>query len=245
MYWICVSINPYFLQNRGEEYLGDLFFEIFGNDYIDHYLIDYDEFEKNYDVDRYAFIHCREYEPYIQTLRVNRHIKNVLNSFGDVVTIPESEVLETKTSVQNIIYDDDYCVNRTGFFLFGDIVRILRGSLSSMNGIVLCRNADNPEFYMVYFRLFVHRFCKQVHCSNLEFDTSIFKYTKLPVKKGQLTKSNRRINKIIKAYESLMKENEQKRLVDAPTTPYEENDDEIDVAILISNRSQKKGRQKK
>lgn len=244
MYWICVSINPYFLQNRGKDQLGDLFFEIFGDDYIDHYLVDYDEFEKNYDIDRYVFVYCREYKLYTQKLRDNRNIKNVLNSFSDITPIPESEVLETKTSAQTIIYDDDYCVNRTGFFMFGDIVKILRGSLSSMNGIILGKNEENPEFYDVYFRLFVHRFCKQIHCSNMDFDTSIFKYIKIPVKKGQLTKSKIRINKIIKLYESLMKDNEQKKLVDISLVAYEENEDEIDVANLISNQSQKKGKNK-
>lgn len=239
MYWICVSINPYFLQNRGQDQLGDLFFEIFGDDYVDHYLIDYDEFEKNYDIDIYVFVYCREYESYIEKLRNHRNIKNVLNSFNDVVTIPESEVLETKTSAQTIIYDDDYCVNRTGFFMFGDIVKVLQGSFSSMNGIILSRNEDNPEFYTVYFRLFVRRFCKQIHFSNMDFNTSVFKYMKIPVRKGQLTKSKSRINKIIKSYESLMDDNEQKRLVDSSVV-YEEVDSEIDIASLISNQSQKK-----
>jgi len=240
VYWICVSINPYFLQNRGKDKLGDLFFEIFGNDYVDHYLIDYDEFEKNYDIDRYAFVYCREYETYIEKLREHRNNKHVLNSFNDVVTIPESEVLETKTSVQTIIYDDDYCVNRTGFFMFGDIVKVLRGSFSLMNGIVLSRCEDNPEFYTVYFRLFVRRFCKQIHFSNMDFSTSVFKYIKVPVRRGQLTKSKCRINKIIKSYEVLMDDNEQKKLVDSSIV-YEEVDSEIDVASLISNQSQKKG----
>lgn len=239
MYWICVSVNPYFLQNRGEDCLNELFVEIFGNDYIDHYLIDYDEFEKNYDVDRYAFIHCREYEHHIQTLRNHRHIKNVLNSFNDVVLIPEKEVLETRTSTSNIIYDDDYCVNRTGFFMFGDIVKIVRGSLSLMNGIVLHRRKDNPEFYTVYFRLFVHHFFKQIHYTNMEFDTSIFKYIKIPVKKGQLTSSQKRINKIIKAYNKLMSEHEHKKLVTEQAV-YEEENDDIDIANLISNKPKKR-----
>lgn len=239
MYWICVSINPYFLQNMGEDKLGDLFFEIFSDDYIDHYLIDYDEFEKNYDIDRYVFVYCREYELYIDKLREHRNIKNVLNSFNDVVTIPESEVLETKTSVQTIIYDDDYCVNRTGFFMFGDIVRVLHGSFSLMNGIVLSRSEENPEFYTVYFRLFVRRFCKLIHFSNINFNTSVFKFIKIPVGKGLLTKSKGRINKIIKSYEKLMDDNERKRLVDSSIV-YEEVDSEIDIASLVSNQSQKK-----
>ena len=49
MYWICVSINPYFLQTRGESLLPDLFFEIFGNDYVEHYLIDlYEDAKERY-----------------------------------------------------------------------------------------------------------------------------------------------------------------------------------------------------
>jgi hypothetical protein len=238
VHWICISINPYFLQNQGQEELGDLFLEIFGNDYIEHYLIDYDEFEKNFDIDRYVFLRCREYESHINDLRSNRNIKNILNSFSDVVTIPEEEVLETKISTSNIIYDDIYCVNRTGFFVFGDIVGILRGSLSSLNGIVLCRSKANPEFYTVYFRLFVHNFCKQIHYSNMEFDTSIFKYIKMPVQKGQLTKGQKRINKIVRAYDSLVKENEQKRMVDVKEdrTILRYDEDEIDVANLISTK---------
>ena len=237
VYWICVSINPYFLQTRGESLLPDLFFEIFGNDYVEHYLIDYDEFEKNYDIDRYAFVYCREYKPHIQALQNNRHIKNVLNSFNNIVTIPEKEILATRSSVSNIIYDEDYCINRTGFFMFGDIVRIIRGSLSSMNGIVICRQKDNTEFYTVYFRLFVHRFFKQIHISNMDFDTSIFKYLKIPVLKGQLTSSKKMINRIIRTYNLLMNENEQKKLVDMPTKTYRE--DEIDIANVISNQYEK------
>lgn len=236
MYWLCVSIQPHFLQSRGEDQLGDLFFEIFGDDYLDHYSLDYDEFEDNQEIDRYVFVHCKEYVKYIDTLRINRYIKNILNSFGDVVTIPEEEILETKSSVQNIIDDDDYRVNRTGFFMFGDIVRVLRGSLSSMNGIIIRRSKKQPDFYIVYFRLFVHKFYKKVHVSNMEFHSSIFKYVKIPIKRGQITKSTKRIKKMIKQYEVLMRDNEQKKLVE----------DEIDIAdVVLSKKRKSKGKAKK
>ena len=240
MYWICVSIQPHFLQSRGESQLGDLFLEIFGDDYLEHYLLDYDEFEKNHDLDRYAFVHCQAYEDHINSLRINRYIKNVLNSFSDIVTIPEEEVLETRTSVQTIIQDEDYCINRTGFFMFGDIVKVLRGSLSSMNGIVIKRSKKDPDFYMVYFRLFVHRFYQKVHVSNMEFHSSIFKYVKVPVRRGEVSKSVIRIKKMIKLYDKLLEENAQKRLVEESS-----NQKDIDVAELVIASKKKKSRKRK
>ena len=241
MYWICVSIQPHFLQSRGESHLGDLFLEIFGDDYLEHYLLDYDEFEKNHDLDRYAFVHCQAYEDHINSLRINRYIKNVLNSFSDIVTIPEEEVLETRTSVQTIIQDEDYCINRTGFFMFGDIVKVLRGSLSSMNGIVIKRSRKDPEFYMVYFRLFVHRFYQKVHISNMEFHSSIFKYVKVPVRRGEVSKSVIRIKKMMKLYDKLLDENVQKRLVEESIS----NQKDIDVAELVIASKKKKSRKRK
>jgi len=240
LYWICVSIQPHFLQSRGESQLGDLFLEIFGDDYLEHYLLDYDEFEKNHDLDRYAFVHCQAYEDHINSLRINRYIKNVLNSFSDIVTIPEEEVLETRTSVQTIIQDEDYCINRTGFFMFGDIVKVLRGSLSSMNGIVIKRSKKDPDFYMVYFRLFVHRFYQKVHVSNMEFHSSIFKYVKVPVRRGEVSKSVIRIKKMIKLYDKLLEENAQKRLVEESS-----NQKDIDVAELVIASKKKKSRKRK
>jgi transcription antitermination factor NusG len=237
LYWICVSIQPHFLQSRGESQLGDLFLEIFGDDYIEHYLLDYDEFEKNHDLDRYAFVHCQEYEPYINALRINRYIKNVLNSFGDVVTIPEEEVLETRSSVQTIIQDDDYYVNRTGFFIFGDIIRVTRGALSSMNGVVIKRSPKDPDFYIVYFRLFVHRFYRKVHVSNMSFHSSIFKYVKIPIKRGQATKADKRIKKMMKIYDNLLGENEQKKLV--------EDSGENEYPSLKGKKSKKRRSRKK
>lgn len=237
MYWICVSIQPHFLQSRGESQLGDLFLEIFGDDYLEHYFLDYDEFEKNNDLDRYVFIHCQAYEQHIHALRINRYIKNVLNSYNDVVLIPEEEVLETKSSVRTIIQDDDYSINRTGFFLFGDIVRVLRGSLSSMNGIVIRQSKKDPDFYVVYFRLFVHKFYRKVHISNMEFHSSIFKYVKIPVRRGQTTKAEKRIKKAIKHYDKLLEDNVQKKLV---SDSLNNQSGEIDVADLLFSPNKKK-----
>jgi transcription antitermination factor NusG len=234
LYWICVSIQPHFLQLRGEDQLGDLFFEIFGDDYLEHYVLDYDEIEKNNDLDKYAFVHCQDYQKHINTLRVNRYIKNVLNSFNDVVIIPEEEVLETKSSVQNIIQDDDYYVNRTGFFMFGDIVRVTRGSLSSMNGIVIERIPEEPDFYTVYFRLFVHRFYRKIHISNMEFHSSIFKYVKIPIQHGQAANADKRIKKIIKFYNKMLEENAQKKLV-------EDRDVELEIKRVTGQKKPKRG----
>ena len=237
MYWICVSIQPHFLQSRGESQLGDLFLEIFGDDYLEYYFLDYDEFEKNHDLDRYVFVHCQEFEKHIHSLRTNRYIKNVLNSFNDVAIIPEEEVLGTKSSVQTIIQDDDYCINRTGFFLFGDIIKVLRGSLSSMNGIVIKQSKKDPNFYIVYFRLFVHKFYRKVLISNMEFHSSIFKYVKVPVKRGQVTKATKRINKATRIYDKLLEENAQKRLVE---DSLDKQLGEIDVADLLLIQNKKK-----
>lgn len=244
MYWICVSIQPQFLQSRGESQIGDLFLEIFGDDYLEHYLLDYDEFEKNHDLDRYAFVHCQAYEEHIHALRINRYIKSVLNSFSDVVTIPEEEVLETKTSVQTIIQDDDYCINRTGFFMYGDIIRVLRGSMSSMNGIIIKRSKEDPEFYIVYFRLFVHRFYRKIHISNMVFHSSIFKYVKIPIRRGDVGKTMKRIKKKIKLYDELLDENAQKRLV-TETLEHQPEDADIAELMLASKKKKPRGRPSK
>ena len=45
------------------------------------------------------------------------------------------------------------------------------------------------------------------------------------------------INRIIRTYNLLMNENEQKKLVDMPTKTYRE--DEIDIANVISNQYEK------
>jgi len=200
--------------------------------------------EKNHDLDRYAFVHCQAYKEHIYALRINRYIKSVLNSFSDVVTIPEEEVLETKTSVQTIIKDDDYCINRTGFFMFGDIVRVLRGSLSSMNGIVIKRSKKDPEFYIVYFRLFVHQFYRKVHISNMIFHSSIFKYVKVPIKRGNVGKAMKCIKKKIKLYDALLDENAQKRLV---TEILENQPEGADIAelMLASKKKKSRGRSRK
>jgi len=249
VYWICVSVNPYYLQSRDIAELDDLFAEIFGDDYIEHYLVDYDEYEKNHEIDRYAFVHCREYKKHAQELKYNRYIKNVLSDFNNIVEIPPEEIFETKISVPNIIDDGYYCVNRTGFFLFGDIVRVLRGSLSSMNGIIIKRCKDNPDFYIVYFRLFVNTIYKRIHISNLVFDTSIFKFIKVPIKRGNITEATKRIKKTIKEYNKLQKENDQKRLIDEMDNKRSViEEDEVDVANIISKRmknSEKKGRRKR
>jgi hypothetical protein len=242
--WICLSINPHFLHYHGEESLGDLFFEIFGSDYIEHYSIDCDDDEKNYESDRYVFIHCQEFIPHVEKLRNHRYIKNALNSFNDIATIPEEEIMEIKSTVTQIIQDDEYCINRTGFFMFGDIVRVLHGSLSSMNGIVIKRCDENSDFYYIYFRLFVDSFYKKIHISNLEFNTSIFKFVKSPVVKGTLTESNKKIKKLIKQYDKLQKENIQKKLIEYPLKEAEielEEGKNLDVVDLISLNSKKRG----
>ena len=242
MNWICLSINNHFLHYHGEEALSDLFFEIFGSDYIEHYKVDCEE--DHQDSDHYVFIHCHAYEPHISSIRAHRYIKNALNSFSDIVVIPEEEILEMNSSVPQIINDGEYCVNRTGFFMFGDIVKVLKGALSSINGIVIKRCEENTDFYYVYFRLFVNSFYKKIHISNLEFSTSIFKFMKSPVVKGSLTESNKRIKKNIKKYNKLQKEYKHKKLVEKPIREIEsmlEKAEDCDIAsLLFSNKKGKK-----
>jgi len=248
MSWICLSINPHFLHYHGEDGLGDLFYELFGSDYIEHYSIDYDEEDKNYESDRYVFVHCEDFKPHVEKLRSHRYIKNVLNSFNDVVIIPEEEIMEVKSSVPQIIHDDQYCINRTGFFMFGDIVKMLRGSLSSMHGIVIKRCEDNRDFYHVYFRLFVDSFYKRVHISNLEFHTSIFKFIKSPVIKGTLTEANKFIKKMIKDYDKLQKENTERKLIDSSSKQANamlEEINECDIVNIISSKNKKTRKSKK
>ena len=240
MNWICLSISNHFLHYHGEEALDDLFFEIFGSDYIEHYKVDSEE--DHPESDHYVFLHCREYKPYIDKIRSHRYIKNALNSFSDITIIPEEEIMEMKSSAPQIIHDGDYLINRTGFFMFGDIVQVLKGSLSSINGIIIKRCDDNSDFYYVYFRLFVNSFYKKIHISNLEFNTSIFKYFKSPVVKGSLTESNKRIKKIIKKYKKLQKEYKHKKLVESPIREIDnilETAEECDITNLLF--SDKKG----
>jgi len=239
--WICLSISNHYLHYHGEESLGDLFFEIFGSDYIEHYKVDCEE--DHPESDHYVFVHCHAYEPYIHDLRVHRYIKNALNSFSDITLIPEEEILEMKSSAPQIISDGEYCVNRTGFFMFGDIVKVLKGSLSSINGIIIKRCEENEDFYYVYFRLFVNSFYKRVHISNLEFSTSIFKFMKSPVVKGTLTESNKRIKKNIKKYNKLQKEHDHKKLVENPIREIDcmlEKAEDCDIANLLFSKKESK-----
>lgn len=236
MIWICVSINPHFLHYHDKEELTDLFYEIFKFDYIEHYLMDEEDGEKDYEFDRYVFVHCKQYKPYISELRKNRYIKNVLNSFDDISPIPEKEIFEIKTTASNVVFDDDYFVNRTGFLLFGDIVKVLDGSLSSMNGVVIKECEKKKDFYYVYFRLFVDSFYKKIHISNLEFKTSIFKFIKNPVIKGTVTKSDKIIKEKIKKYKKLKEKNAQKKLIENSLNEEEmiaKNGESCDVVDLI------------
>jgi transcription antitermination factor NusG len=212
LYWICVSVNPVVFQSQDKNQLTNIFSRIFGDDYLEHYLLDHNEFEKNNELDKYVFVHCLEYEKYAKALQSSRYIKNVFNSFDDISPIPEEEILGTKNTVGNIIQDEQYYVNRTGFFMFGDIVRILQGPLSAMNGIII-EKCSEEDHYLVLFRLFVSHFFEKIKISNMAFHSSIFKYIKVPVKYKFARKSDKKIKEIVKKYNNAIKTYSEKKLV--------------------------------
>ena len=210
--WICACVSPRLVIRDELDTLQTHLEEIFGDDYIEHRLMhqeaNYEEDGNLFSASLYVFIKCREPKKYQQKLFVSKAIKNVLNSFSDIVPIDESEIDEIKSKTSTIIQDDIYHVNRTGFFMKGDIVIVKKGSLNGMQGIVLEEHKRKKGCYKLLFRLFVRKFCSVQPASNLEFHSSLFRYLKIPVKKAT-QKAERHTNRIKRDYDKKIKESMQ------------------------------------
>ena len=183
-----------------------LFKDIFKEDYIEHHLIDIDDDNETLnELGYYVFVHCYNYVDHINDMYTNRNIRNVLNGYSDIKVIPEEEVFATRKTPMKVIEKDEYKVNRSGFFMFGDIIKVLHGSKAKMQGIIISKTPDELNKYTVLFRLFVRTFTEKIHISQLEFITSLFNHIKIAVPRGKLHDSKKRTKLNINIYNTHVK----------------------------------------
>lgn len=210
-YWVCVCVVNRFLFVHDVSELDDLFHEVFESDYVEHFLVDYDEEQHLNETGFYVFVHCRDYRNHVHALYSNRYVRNVLNSYSNVCVIPPDEVFATRKNPVNLVRDDEYRVNRSGFLLSGDVVNVTNGCFYQMQGVVLDQ-VDNTH-YRVLFRLFVNSFSRIMNVKQLEFVSSLFKHHKFPVRPGGIRAAQKRIKHLVHSYVSCVRDSYEKRLV--------------------------------
>jgi len=205
--WICISVCNKFILKNGIEAIDDLVKRLFSDDYIEHVLFDLEEaLSDNLGV--YVFVKCTNYQSHGNTLFQNVNITNVLDSYKNIRPIPEEEIFSTRKTAAKIFSDDDYVSNRTGFLMEGDIVTVRYGHLSNLKGVVL-REAHEDN-YEVFFRLFTTVITEILPIDCLQFNSSIFKHYKFPLK----TKSEKHIKRVVKKYKKRLTKTLNKRLLD-------------------------------
>jgi hypothetical protein len=211
--WVCVCISHRFVFSHDLNELDDLFKEVLKDDYIEHHIIDLEDEHQLCETGLYVFVHCHDYREHVDSLSSHRYIRNVLNSFSNICTIPLDEIAAVRKHPLQIISYDTYKVNRSGFFMSGDVVRVMNGPLMRMQGVVIEEDVNNADFYVVLFRLFVKSFTRLIHVDDLEFVSSLFKYHKVPVTPRYSRRGRERIKTLLVHQAHRIRRAQQERLI--------------------------------
>jgi hypothetical protein len=213
--WICVLVSYRYLITRGFDQLDGLFHHLMGDDYLEHYPLDPSNEEADDTTSCYVLLHCKNYKDHLEKFAVCAYLRGVLNSYRDVHELSEDEIGAVRKVPSNVIQDGAHTVNRTGFFMPGDIIHITKGPLSRTQGIVL--NTDKSGKYRVFFRFFMRSFVNKISVDSAEFISSIFKFYKFPVTRKGLKNSRKLADKIVIMYRKLLQEQLGQQLVEKET----------------------------
>jgi hypothetical protein len=209
--WICVLVSYRYLITHGFDQLGELFTQLMGDDYIDHHPLDPSVEEADDTSSCYVLLRCRSYKEYIGSFSSCPYLRGVLNSYKDVYELLPEEISAIRKVPTNVVKDHGHTINRTGFFMPGDIVHVKKGHLSHVQGIVVKHEKKN--LYRVYFRFFMRSFNTTIDADMLDFVSSIFRFYKFPVKRHSLANSKKLANEIAVMYRRLLQQQLKRQLI--------------------------------
>jgi hypothetical protein len=209
--WICVLVEYRYLITKGLDELGELFYELMGDDYITHHPLDPGEEPADDSASCYVLLCCHEYEPHLSKFANCPYLRGMLNSYKDVHEMSVDEVRSVRKIPSNVIHDGGHVVNRTGFFMPGDIVQVKTGPLSRIQGIVISQSHKNN--YRIFFRLFMRSFTNVIAVHDLDFITSLFRYYKFPATRNGIVNSKKLAEKTVSLYRDLLQQQLGQQLV--------------------------------
>lgn len=202
--WICVLIDYRYLITKGLDQLDELFYGLMGDDYITHHPIDPGEAPPDETTSCYILLCCHSYEQHVNKFATCPYLRGMLNSYKDVHEMSIDEVRSIRKVPSNVVNDGGHIVNRTGFFMPGDIVQVKAGALGRIQGIVISKAHKNS--YRVFFRLFMRSFTNVISANDLDFVTSLFRFYKFPTTRSGLKNSKKTVQKIVGLYRELLEQ---------------------------------------
>lgn len=162
--WICLLVNHNFLR-RNSRSVEDEARRVFGKDMLGFEIMPEPAEEL------YAFVKVRDYPKYIEKLRQSSAVKSVLASFENPSLLSDVEVqefIESATPIQDLRQ-----------FRIGDVVRVQKGWLSNLVGMVVGISPRNK--YSVLFKFHIRQFRNVLKAQDLMFLSNIFSVMRTPV----------------------------------------------------------------
>lgn len=166
--WVCILVSNSYLR-RGENVIRGEIKKIFGKDFIDFSLTPSDNTEETY-----AFVKARNYSSHSERFASSALVKCILPNSESPFFLSDQEVFDFVTSATP--------QGDTNKFIPGDIVRVTKGYLSNLTGIVI--GSSEKDQYAVVFRFYLRHFSEIVNVSCLERHGNIFDLVKFPVVTG-------------------------------------------------------------
>jgi transcription antitermination factor NusG len=163
--WYCIQFNEQRMRGErdAETFLKKTAKEIFGKDLHGISIIGERFDDRTYEMqsEGYFFVLCTNYHTYIPIIKRNIIITKVLPSTDKPEPVDSKEV----STFQNL----SPIINKNKFD-HGDLVKIRRGYLENLVGIVIGNRQDR---YSVLFRLCTRKFIEHLPKSNMVFVGSI------------------------------------------------------------------------
>jgi len=193
--WYCVQFNGQRVRGikDAEALLKKTAREIFGSDLHEVAVVgerfDDDTYESQ--SEGYFFVRCTNYHRYVPTIKQSVIISKVLPKTEQPEPVSEEEVASFRVRVPFAGTKEHFDV--------GDVVRIRKGYLENLFGIVIDNDAER---YSVVFKLYTRRFVENVSRNNMIFMGNVEKIANIEIEdKPVLRRPRLAKNKLHRGYD--------------------------------------------
>jgi len=176
--WICLVLSSSFAK-KDDSVVRAQMGDVFGDDFQELLIPDDGADE---DMGSYCFVRCGDYASHINSVATCAGIVGVLPSIEDPAILPDEEV-------EKFVQGPD--PEPIPGLSFGDVVVVLDGYLSDLQGIVTGITSDGR--YQVWFKMNTRSFCGLIYRHDLDHVSNMFSKLRVPVRSEGSVGPTRRV----------------------------------------------------